>query len=61
MSHFNFLLWTAGKKFEIVAHQFLQHAGQVKEHPKIIKVGKQKPAPPPFNRKPTESNREHQW
>ena len=38
------MILALGEKFEVVAHQFLQHTGQVKEHPEIIKAGKQKPA-----------------
>ena len=41
-------LLTFCEKFVVVAHQLLQHAGQEKEHTKIIKAGKQNPVPPSF-------------
>ena len=33
-----------GQKCKVGVHHFLQYAGQAKEHPKIEKAGKQKPA-----------------
>ena len=37
------MILTLGEKFEVVAHQLLQHAGQAKENPEIMKAVKQKP------------------